>query len=380
MLSFDALMMHFWMHPVVTYVKRNNVLSDQAKSSKGRNCKGWNYQGVSTDAFTEEKQYLGPFHGHVNGALVMKELHNFVSNLLVSDKERFMDAPYLTDQTTRMLFSRVSSAESMELIVQDGVSKWYNTRKQMDFFKDLRQLRPQPLNIRRWVAHALLTTTTNIAVAQCYGEKWYAPTDHFYNQEMLSQYSGTGLLKGVGVPDFLFDMWHYTKARDNLGLALIQNVDEAPADYPELRLPEGTLGGGKDPGRFNVTRFVQLAAGEGECGTFIILQPSYEDAQGVLVMQTIKMKAGKTLSSVLSAKAFNALMMVDFWNPIYSWRRAVLMQYVPETASFDPESNRYDLEDVFIANVKKSGFYTRGDRESPEFQFISLLEVGLEQH
>ncbi|EON69558.1 hypothetical protein W97_08818, partial [Coniosporium apollinis CBS 100218] len=95
---------------------------------------------------------------------------------------------------------------------------------------------------------------------------------------------------------------------------------------------------------------------------------------------TIEMKADKTLSSVLSARAFNALMMVDFWNPIYSWRRAVLMQYVPGTASFDPESSRYDLEDAFITNVKKSGLYTQGDRESLEIQFISLLEVELEQH
>lgn len=52
-----------------------------------------------------------------------------------------MDAPYLTDQTTQMLFCRVSSAESMEPIVQDGVSKWYNTRKQMDFFSDCSYVR-----------------------------------------------------------------------------------------------------------------------------------------------------------------------------------------------------------------------------------------------
>ncbi|EON68666.1 hypothetical protein W97_07924, partial [Coniosporium apollinis CBS 100218] len=201
----EFLQVASWDGRVFRYYSRNEVLSDQAKSPNGRSHKGWIYQGVSTDAFTEDKSYLGPLHGHVNGALVMKELHkpwlhwsidnhSFVSNLAISDKERFMDAPYLTDQTTRMLFCRVSSAESMEPIVQDGVSKWYNTRKQVDFFNDLRQLRPQPLNIRRWMAHVLLTTTTNVAVIQCYGKKRYEPADHFYDQEMLSQYSDTSFL------------------------------------------------------------------------------------------------------------------------------------------------------------------------------------------
>jgi hypothetical protein len=36
---------------------------------------GWVFMGVSTEAFTAENEYLGPFNGHVNGSLVMKELH-----------------------------------------------------------------------------------------------------------------------------------------------------------------------------------------------------------------------------------------------------------------------------------------------------------------
>jgi hypothetical protein len=38
---------------------------------------GWIYQGVSTEAFNHES-YLGPFNGHINGGLVMKELHRWV--------------------------------------------------------------------------------------------------------------------------------------------------------------------------------------------------------------------------------------------------------------------------------------------------------------
>lgn len=92
------------------------------------------------------------------------------------------------------------------------------------------------------------------------------------------------------------------------------------------------------------------------------------------------MKAGNVIVSLLSASAFNAMMIVDFWSPIYSWKRAALMQYVPETSALDTESYRYNLEDVFVANVNGPAFYKQGDRESPEFQFISLLEVELEQH
>jgi hypothetical protein len=59
-------------------------------------------------------------------------------------------------------------------------------------------------------------------------------------------------------------------------------------------------------------------------------------------------------TSLLSLNVFNALMMVDYWNPVYSWRMGVLMQYVPETTTFNPTTRTYDLETEFIENVKRS--------------------------
>jgi hypothetical protein len=38
----------------------------------------WVFMGDSLGAFGEES-YLGPFNGHVNGSLVMKELHEYAS-------------------------------------------------------------------------------------------------------------------------------------------------------------------------------------------------------------------------------------------------------------------------------------------------------------
>jgi hypothetical protein len=120
--------------------------------------------------------------------------HNFVGNFTVRDRNRFQTAPYFTDQATGLIFSNVMSAESMEPIVEKGVSKWYNTRKILDFFDSQHRLRSQPSNVRRWMAHLLLTTTVNITVAQTIQQKWFAPANHFYDQEMLSQYSKTNLL------------------------------------------------------------------------------------------------------------------------------------------------------------------------------------------
>jgi hypothetical protein len=61
--------------PVITHhwhkadiIQRTNPNRDRKKPST------WIYLGDSTDAFDEHKSYLGPFNGHVNGSLVMKEL------------------------------------------------------------------------------------------------------------------------------------------------------------------------------------------------------------------------------------------------------------------------------------------------------------------
>ncbi|KIW87788.1 uncharacterized protein Z519_11762 [Cladophialophora bantiana CBS 173.52] len=339
--------------------------------------------------------YLGPFNGHVNGALVMKELHkpwphwhtdnhSLVSNMPQRLKNRFKTAPYLTDQSTGSVFSLVKSAESLESIVEKGISKWYSTRKSLDFLDSGNRLRSNPSNVRRWMAHLLLNTTINIAVAQTIGQKWRAPANHFYNREMFSQYSATDLLKDIEIPKFEFSKTDYLQASENLGLAVIQDVREVPADHQGLHLPEGTLGGGKQTSSFEKTLFVQVQGRELEDMMFTILQPSFEDAQGVLIMQNIKSNPGKAPTSLLSPKVFNALMMLDFWNSIYSWRRAVLMQYVPMSTVYNETTGKYELEDQFIANVKNSKFYLDEDPEvrnaSPEYQFISLLDTELETH
>ncbi|KAK3941640.1 hypothetical protein QBC46DRAFT_363211 [Diplogelasinospora grovesii] len=73
-------------------------------------------------------------------------------------------------------------------------------------------------------------------------------------------------------------------------------------------------------------------------------------------------------------------MMVDFWNPIYSWRRLVLMKYVPRDTELNEKDQRYDLEARFIANVEKSSNVQSKTVDSPEYQFLQLLKRSLTQH
>ena len=114
----------------------------------------------------------------------------------LSDKNKadFMAAPYLTDQSARTLFSGVSSAEGMEPIVENGVNKWYNQRRRIDFLDEASKPLEKPSHVKRWMAHLLLTTTTNIIPSQSLSKQCYAPADHFYDAEMLSQYTKTGLM------------------------------------------------------------------------------------------------------------------------------------------------------------------------------------------
>jgi hypothetical protein len=141
------------------------------------------------------------------------------------------------------------------------------------------------------------------------------------------------------------------------------------------------MGGGKETNSFSTQDFVNIEPGEGPGGMFTIVHPSYEDAQGVMTMQVLdSARPPLNRASLLSFNVFNALMMVDFWNPVYSWRMGVLMQYVPETTTFDPATRTYDLEKVFIESVKRSPIYRSGDRYSPEWQFISLLDAPIESH
>ena len=149
-----------------------------------------------------------------------------------------------------------------------------------------------------------------------------------------------------------------------------EKVPHLPPELPTVTLKDGTLGGGKQTDEHDVTTFI-VTAPKTEGSAFVIVQPSYEDAQGVLNAQNIIIDQGFP-EALLSEKAFNALMMIDFCNPVYSWRRGVLSQYVPSKTLLN--GTEYDFEANFISAIRTSTFGKETD--SPESQFLAFYDSG----
>ena len=280
----------------------------------------------------------------------------------------------------------VATADSLEPLILSGVQVWFKQRQKNDFLDDKAQLLTQPHNIQRWVAHLLLTTTINIAGASNQG--FVVPPDHFLDNELLILESTFKLAvsfrttfiskitlliyrqENIKIPNFAFDGKMYTQACTELGLCLMQELD--PDNLPPtgtIWLPMNTLGEGKVPKEDKIP-FMIAREDEGVV-PFTILQSSIEDRFGAVAMQNLK--AGKTSLKLFSESTANALLMIDFWNPIYSWRRGRLMQYIPTTTTLT--GNTYDLEANFIAAVKASDAFK--DQSSPEYAFVQLLNVSI---
>jgi hypothetical protein len=99
--------------------------------------------------------------------------------------------------------SSVKSAEQLEPIVTRLVADWYNNRAHSDFYDKAidggkHKLREKPVNIRRWMAHLLLTTTINISTALDQGDDIYAlDWNHFFNLEMLSKVKSSLIVRNI---------------------------------------------------------------------------------------------------------------------------------------------------------------------------------------
>jgi len=152
-------------------------------------------------------------------------------------------------------------------------------------------------------------------------------------------------------------------------LALITNVDKDLPGYTPVSLDNSILApeDPKNPGTDRIW-VIQVEAGEGDEGVFTILQPSLEDAKGAHLLMT---DIQKKLFTLLSKQTYNAMVIVDPWNPLYSWKRGVLLQYVPDEATFNPTTKSYDMEQGFITAVKASP--RMQDITSPEYEFVLNL-------
>ncbi|KAK1141740.1 hypothetical protein N8T08_008838 [Aspergillus melleus] len=143
----------------------------------------------------------------------------------------------------------------------------------------------------------------------------------------------------------------YNKASGKLGLCLLQELDEISSknvlETLRLALYLEVLGAGKDMGDHAQIQFAKALEGEGNNR-----------------FQNIN-----RLTSLLSLKVFDSLLMVDFCNPVYSWKREVLMQYVPTSTALS-DQGKYDLETKFITALQKSPWAERDGQ--PECEFLNL--------
>jgi len=101
-----------------------------------------------------------------------------------------------------------------------------------------------------------------------------------------------------------------------------------------------------------------------------IIEPGLEDYQGV-----VQLASEDDTVRLLPKKAIAAMLMVDFWNPMYSLKRSQLMQYLPDKATLqvDPANPKtYDVLPKFVANVKASPL--ANVKESAEYEILQLLD------
>lgn len=160
-----------------------------------------------------------------------------------------------------------------------------------------------------------------------------------------------------------FNHENYQKAVRNLRLSLLQEWSSkpGPSGVDVVELSKGTLGGGKQTDSYDVTKFLVVNENtEGEEMYFIALQTSLEDSLGVLNLP----------DKLVSEKLLRTILLLDFYNPVYSWRRGVLMQYLPKKTTL--VDARYDMEAIFVANIRASS-HAQGT-DSPETQFLALYD------
>lgn len=251
----------------------------------------WFYSGDGTHALEPPTRGRGPFDGHVNGSLVMKELRapwlHWNSQSVPIPPEAFAPGhPILGHR----LMAHLDGAEVLEIdIIQPGIDRW--TEARFD-----RAIQAGTLNAADTFLRQLVQTTTVNLVASdrefrevAAGVRVNVPPEILLNIEAWAHLLDPLTIQGR----VQIDGGHLLQAIDDLGIAL-----EDPA------------AGFRQPGE----AFFVLA-----CPS-----PAFEDLSTILALID---------RSVLSAGLVRAILAVDFSNPIQSSRRAGLLRHMPKTGA-----------------------------------------------
>lgn len=287
----------------------------------------WVWAGSSWDALAPATRGKGPFDSHVNGALNMKELkspwihwHSMASRIpddsLAPGDPLRQEAIWLERQPAQRL-----EAE----IIRPGIERWNEAR-----FGTC-QAEGRLHRLPEFFRQVLGTSTVNLVSSPhesrtlTPGKPMTLPLTFFVNSDALVDELGL-----------------------DPGIASVPTIDagiylECLRRY-EVAITDGTYRFAGD------THFA-----------FVVPEPAFED---LLVLR--KLRALGLLPDKLAA----SLLMVDFWNPVFSARRAALLAHVPDSATVGGAS---DFPGTFVERITR--METTLPPESPEHEFLGLWRL-----
>jgi len=234
-------------------------------------------------------------------------------------------------------------AEELADMINTANDAWFNKRHFLDF-GDGYNPNQTALRVHQWIAHICMTTTITICSSRTRENRSFrVPSGFFFNARAFNSIAdGFKKLEEKIKP---IPWNHYQEANQVLRLQTVEKFAEKPAD--------------KD---------VVAADTEGQA-FWKVVGPAAEDVAGI----------ERILSSGLLPKnVVLALLLVDFWNPVFSHRRAQLMRYIPSTATLqDPASkdDKYGLGSDLVEVVTNAIPNLDLDpKTSPEAEFLDLVK------
>ncbi|RGB43871.1 hypothetical protein C1646_679808 [Rhizophagus diaphanus] len=299
------------------------------------NKKEWWWLGNSWNALKYPTRGKGPFDGHVNGSLVMKELNkpwvhwnsqSFIISDCLDPEDPLRHEP---------LFENRLDANILENIVKDAVSEWNNVR--LDKCTDFSSL--DVSDVDEFMRQIIDNTTYNIiAINKEFSsitpqDELFLPASFFINIDMINQLSD--------VIDFDISP---IKVRADMYLNSIKKYGVCLK--AELK---------------DENKTVVVQQGDGMFA-FPVPEPAFEDTSLLPILlnkrKIIKGNIEKTVPPLLNHRFIQCLLMIDFCNPLDSRRRSRLLKYIPETAIYkkNKDENKigeYDLVDKIVKGIEE---------------------------
>lgn len=287
----------------------------------------WVWVGDSHHALEEPTRGNGCFDSHVNGSLVMKELRqpwlnwqSMNSTTLVADGDPLRDNP---------LYRSLSGAEHLEILVRSGIRRWTaaRIRRAVDGAGTI-------AHADRLLRHLCTTTTVNLT-----------STDR----------ESTAVVDDPAAADPLTLPLGFWLNNDAL-----LDVLEIPADFPRPTVAAQHYADSLTRHGFALVEGSFRQPGD-SFFAFVVPEASAEDTE--VVSQLVS-------GGILTPHFAASLLMVDFPNPVFSPRRAALLEQVPETVQADPAGG--GLSQKLAERIRQA---SQGRPGSPEAEFTANWDL-----